>query len=148
MGCVRLNMNKDPVPRLTIDSIKRSCNDNDDDNSDRTSLSYLCNIHKNRSAPQVPSSSSPPLNGDGGFCFCDPPNMPAWEKTMIRKYADLFTLPLDAALKERSMILLVLAYQMNVIRCWCSIYGGAMIKVCQRAPTTGTATTYPILFTA
>ncbi|SAL96545.1 hypothetical protein [Absidia glauca] len=123
LGCVRLNMDKDLL-RLTPDSTKRSCHDNNDNN--RTPLSYISSDHKNSLVPR--RSSSLRLTGGGGCCLCDPPNLSSWEETMIHKYADLFTLPIDAALNERSMVLLVLAYQMNVIRCWCSIYGGAMIK--------------------
>jgi hypothetical protein len=115
--------------RMTPDSTIRRCHDNNDNN--RTPLSYLSSDHKNSLIPHGPSALR--LTGGGGCCLCDPPNLSSWEETMIHKYADLFTLPVDAALNERSMILLVLAYQMNVIRCWCSIYGGAMIKVSERA---------------
>jgi hypothetical protein len=133
-------MDKDLL-RLTPDSTKRSCHDNNDNN--RTPLSYLSRDHKNSLIPHDPISLR--RTGGGGCCLCDPPNLSSWEETMIHKYADLFTLPVDAALNERSMVLLVLAYQMNVIRCWCSIYGGAMIKVSERAQT-GVRTTYSTLF--
>jgi hypothetical protein len=58
-----------------------------------------------------------------------PSSMTSWEEEMIVKYADLFTFPLDTTINDRSMILLVLAYQINAIRSWCDINDGIMIKV-------------------
>lgn len=55
--------------------------------------------------------------------------MTSWEEEMIVKYADLFTFPLDTTINDRSMILLVLAYQMSAIRSWCDINDGTLIKV-------------------
>lgn len=53
-----------------------------------------------------------------------------WEEEMLIKYQDLFQFPLDQSINDRTMILLVLAYQMNTIRCWCEIHDGALSKVC------------------
>jgi hypothetical protein len=58
-----------------------------------------------------------------------PSSMTSWEEEMIVKYADLFTFPLDTTINDRSMILLVLAYQMSAIRSWCDINDGTLIKV-------------------
>ncbi|KAI8341774.1 peptidase family C50-domain-containing protein [Chlamydoabsidia padenii] len=74
-------------------------------------------------ATQLPD---PPSTGD--CWYCDLPSMSSWEETTIQKYADLFVFPMDADMNERSLILLVLAYQMNAIRSWCGINGGTMIK--------------------
>ncbi|KAI8335104.1 hypothetical protein BC941DRAFT_356064 [Chlamydoabsidia padenii] len=57
-----------------------------------------------------------------------PSSMTSWEEDMILKYADLFTFPLDPKTNDRSIILLVLAYQMSVIRSWCDINDGVMVK--------------------
>lgn len=64
-----------------------------------------------------------------------PPNVPEftiknqWEDDMLNKYQDLFLFPLDKSVNDRTMILLVLAYQMNTIRCWCELGDGALAKV-------------------
>jgi hypothetical protein len=52
-----------------------------------------------------------------------------WEDDMLNKYQDLLVFPLDKSINDRTMILLVLAYQMNTIRCWCEIGDGALAKV-------------------
>lgn len=52
-----------------------------------------------------------------------------WEEEMLIKYRDLFYFPLDQTINDRTMILLVLAYQMNALRCWCEINEGALTKV-------------------
>ncbi|CAO3592950.1 unnamed protein product [Absidia cylindrospora] len=70
------------------------------------------------------SSSVPELVFVGGR----PSFMSSWEEEMIQKYADLFTFPLDTTINDRNVILLVLAYQMNVIRSWCDMNDGSMIK--------------------
>ncbi|KAI9473968.1 MAG: hypothetical protein EXX96DRAFT_596881 [Benjaminiella poitrasii] len=51
-----------------------------------------------------------------------------WEDGMLTKYQDLFQFPLDPSLKDRTIILLVLAYQMNTLRCWCEINEGVLSK--------------------
>ncbi|KAI7907854.1 uncharacterized protein BX663DRAFT_425176 [Cokeromyces recurvatus] len=51
-----------------------------------------------------------------------------WEDDMLVKYQDLFQFPLDPNLKDRTIILLVLAYQMNTLRCWCEIGDGSLSK--------------------
>jgi hypothetical protein len=51
------------------------------------------------------------------------------EAEMIMNYGDMFTLPLDVNINDHSLILLVLACQMNVIRSWCEINNGVMVKV-------------------
>ena len=51
-----------------------------------------------------------------------------WEEDMLHKYQQLFQFPLDPSIMDRTMILLVLAYQMNTIRCWCEIGEGALSK--------------------
>lgn len=53
-----------------------------------------------------------------------------WEEEMLHKYQDLFQFPLDKTINDRTMILLVLAYQMNTLRCWCEVNEGALAKVC------------------
>ncbi|ORZ02602.1 hypothetical protein BCR43DRAFT_15849 [Syncephalastrum racemosum] len=59
-------------------------------------------------------------------------NLPAqqtqWEDDTIRKYGDLFIFPLDTTIVDRSMILLVLSYQMNLLRSWSAINRGALLK--------------------
>ncbi|ORZ20231.1 hypothetical protein BCR42DRAFT_204087 [Absidia repens] len=67
-------------------------------------------------------SPESPLGGN------HPHNISPCELEMIQQYGDLFTLPLDINVSDRSLILLVLAYQMNVIRSWCDINHGVMIK--------------------
>lgn len=52
-----------------------------------------------------------------------------WEQDTINKYHDLFQFPLDTTVNDRTMILLVLAYQMNCIRCFCELKDGALAKV-------------------
>lgn len=52
-----------------------------------------------------------------------------WEQEMINKYQDLFQFPLDPTIDDPTTILLVLAYQMNTIRCFCEMKGGALAKV-------------------
>lgn len=56
-------------------------------------------------------------------------NTTQWEQDMLNKYQDLFHFPLDTTINDRTMILLVLAYQMNTLRCWCEIGEGALAKV-------------------
>ncbi|KAI8150319.1 peptidase family C50-domain-containing protein [Fennellomyces sp. T-0311] len=56
-----------------------------------------------------------------------PSNSP-WEDTMLQKYGDLFSLPLDKSINDTTTILLVLAYQMNVIRCWTDMADGALLR--------------------
>ncbi|KAG1470681.1 hypothetical protein G6F56_002539 [Rhizopus delemar] len=51
-----------------------------------------------------------------------------WEQEMINKYQDLFQFPLDPTIDDPTTILLVLAYQMNTIRCFCEMKGGALAK--------------------
>lgn len=48
---------------------------------------------------------------------------------MLNKYADLFQFPIKPNINDRTMILLILAYQMNAIRCWCELQEGALAKV-------------------
>ncbi|CAO3592351.1 unnamed protein product [Absidia cylindrospora] len=67
------------------------------------------------------SPESPP---DGNHA----PNISPCELDMIQQYGDLFALPLDITINDRSLILLVLAYQMNVIRSWCDINSGVLVK--------------------
>jgi hypothetical protein len=52
-----------------------------------------------------------------------------WEQEMLNKYQELFNFPLDPTINDRTIILLVLAYQMNAFRCWCEIGEGALAKV-------------------
>lgn len=52
-----------------------------------------------------------------------------WEEEMLHKYQDLFQFPLDKTINDRTMVLLVLAYQMNTLRCWCEVNEGALAKV-------------------
>lgn len=52
-----------------------------------------------------------------------------WEEEMLSKYQDLFQFPLDTSINDRTMILLVLAYQMNSIRSWCELGDGVLAKV-------------------
>lgn len=56
-----------------------------------------------------------------------------WEEEMLIKYRDLFYFPLDQTINDRTMILLVLAYQMNALRCWCEINEGALTKVIHKS---------------
>lgn len=64
-----------------------------------------------------------------------PPHLPdlsiknQWEDDMLNKYQDLFIFPLDKSINDRTMILLVLAYQMNTIRCWCELADSSLAKV-------------------
>ncbi|KAI9268423.1 hypothetical protein EDC94DRAFT_514246, partial [Helicostylum pulchrum] len=51
-----------------------------------------------------------------------------WEEEMLHKYQDLFQFPLDKTINDRTMVLLVLAYQMNTLRCWCEVNEGALAK--------------------
>lgn len=51
-----------------------------------------------------------------------------WEEEMLLKYRDLFYFPLDLTINDRTMLLLILAYQMNALRCWCEINEGALTK--------------------
>lgn len=51
-----------------------------------------------------------------------------WEQEMLYKYQDLFQFPYDTTINDRTMILLVLAYQMNALRCWCEASDGALAK--------------------
>ncbi|KAL9542009.1 hypothetical protein MBANPS3_008825 [Mucor bainieri] len=51
-----------------------------------------------------------------------------WEDNALNKYADLFQFPLKPNINDRTMILLILAYQMNAIRCWCELQDGALAK--------------------
>ncbi|KAI8071039.1 peptidase family C50-domain-containing protein [Gongronella butleri] len=50
------------------------------------------------------------------------------DEEMILKYADLFTFPLDAAANDHDIVQLVIACQLNVIRSWCDIHDGALVK--------------------
>lgn len=61
-----------------------------------------------------------------------------WEDDVLAKYADLFQFPIKPNINDRTMILLILAYQMNAIRCWCELQDGALAKVRRvwRAPGT------------
>lgn len=52
-----------------------------------------------------------------------------WEDDVLNKYADLFQFPIKPNINDRTMILLILAYQMNAIRCWCELQDGALAKV-------------------
>ncbi|KAJ8658660.1 hypothetical protein O0I10_005700 [Lichtheimia ornata] len=49
------------------------------------------------------------------------------EQLMLQKYGDLFTFPLDSSINDRSTILLILAYQMNALRCWTDIADGFFV---------------------
>lgn len=51
-----------------------------------------------------------------------------WEDDVLSKYADLFQFPIKPNINDRTMILLILAYQMNAIRCWCELEDGALAK--------------------
>lgn len=51
------------------------------------------------------------------------------EQLMLQKYGDLFTFPLDSSINDRSTILLILAYQMNALRCWTDIADGFFVWV-------------------
>lgn len=51
-----------------------------------------------------------------------------WEQEMLTKYQDLFQFPFDATINDHTMILLVLAYQMNALRSWCEVGDGALAK--------------------
>ncbi|GAN04654.1 conserved hypothetical protein [Mucor ambiguus] len=51
-----------------------------------------------------------------------------WEDDILNKYADLFQFPIKPNINDRTMILLILAYQMNAIRCWCELQDGALAK--------------------
>lgn len=51
------------------------------------------------------------------------------EQVMLQKYGDLFTFPLDSTINDRSTILLILAYQMNTLRCWTDIADGFFVWV-------------------
>ncbi|KAI8376402.1 uncharacterized protein BYT42DRAFT_498144 [Radiomyces spectabilis] len=55
-------------------------------------------------------------------------HMSSWDDDMLQKYGDLFNFPLDPSINNPTMILLVLAYQMNSLRCWCDIKDGALLK--------------------
>lgn len=52
-----------------------------------------------------------------------------WESDMINKYQDLFQFPSSPNMKDKTIILLVIAYQMNVIRCWSELKDGSLAKV-------------------
>lgn len=52
-----------------------------------------------------------------------------WEDDMLNRYTDLFQFPIKSNINDRTMILLILAYQMNTIRCWCELQDGALAKV-------------------
>lgn len=52
-----------------------------------------------------------------------------WEDDMINKYQDLFQFPLNTDVTNQDIMLLVLSYQMNTIRCWCALKNGALAKV-------------------
>ncbi|KAI8366591.1 hypothetical protein BD560DRAFT_331947 [Blakeslea trispora] len=51
-----------------------------------------------------------------------------WEQDMLKDCQDLFQFPLDTSINDRTMMLLVLAYQMNTIRSWCEIKEGSLVK--------------------
>ncbi|KAI7873953.1 uncharacterized protein EV154DRAFT_430519 [Mucor mucedo] len=51
-----------------------------------------------------------------------------WEQEMLYKYQDLFQFPYDTSINDRTMVLLVLAYQMNALRCWCEVGDNALAK--------------------
>ncbi|KAF7730176.1 hypothetical protein EC973_002784 [Apophysomyces ossiformis] len=50
------------------------------------------------------------------------------ENDMLHKYGELLTFPLDTRITDSAMILLILAYQANVIRCWSDIDGSALLR--------------------
>lgn len=52
-----------------------------------------------------------------------------WEKDMLNKYDSLFQFPLDNTINDRTMILLILAYQMNAVLCFCEAKDGSIAKV-------------------
>ncbi|ORX55552.1 hypothetical protein DM01DRAFT_1285702 [Hesseltinella vesiculosa] len=54
--------------------------------------------------------------------------MSSTDEDMLTKYADLFTFPMEARINDKSMVLLILAYQMNAIRAWCDIHDGTLLK--------------------
>ncbi|KAI8093676.1 uncharacterized protein BX664DRAFT_365071 [Halteromyces radiatus] len=84
--------------------------------------------HQHRLKTTPPTSPNRSLSPELVFVGGKPTSMSSWEEEMIQKYADLFTFPLNTNINDRSMILLVLAYQMNVIRSWCDVNDGILIK--------------------
>ncbi|KAI8890028.1 hypothetical protein K501DRAFT_169714 [Backusella circina FSU 941] len=114
---------QDILASLTKVRLKR---DTKKDNQDRTvrcsSRGFLTesqNIQRDPATPtpsQEPSSKPAPIN--------------QWEDDMLNKYEVLFQFPNDEdnKTKDKTIVLLVLAYQMNAIRCLCGIKDRSLSK--------------------
>lgn len=111
---------QDILASLTKVQLKRDTTKKEGDRAVRSNRGFLTESQNNQRESPTPTHS----NGAS-----KPAPDSQWEDNMLKKYEILFQFPIDSSnMTDTTIVLLVLAYQMNAIRCWCGIKDKSLSK--------------------